>query len=101
MTLNSARAILKEALAKKQFIIANLTRAGLGEIGGGHHSPIAAYDEQSDRFLFLDVARYKYPAAWVATSDLWNAIHTLDGGVYRGFITITSPPAPRHTPQNP
>lgn len=26
--------------------------------GAGHHSPIGAYDEETDRVLVLDVARY-------------------------------------------
>ena len=29
------------------------------------HSPLGAYDEKADRFLILDVARYKYPPVWV------------------------------------
>lgn len=53
------------------------------------NSPLAAYDLQSDRFLLLDVARYKYPAYWVKTEDLWNAVNTKDDNTYRGFIMIS------------
>jgi len=31
----------------------------LQEPGGGHHSPIAAYNAQADAALVLDVSRYK------------------------------------------
>jgi hypothetical protein len=84
----SFRKILKMALANQQFVIVNFLRTGLHEKGGGHHSPLAAYDERTDRFLLLDVARYKYPAIWVSTTDLWNAVYTLDGQTYRGFVVI-------------
>ena len=33
---------------------------------------MAAYAR--DRVLILDGARYRYPAVWVATADLWRAI---------------------------
>ena len=34
---------------------------------GGHISPLAAYDAETDRLLILDVSRYKYPPVWVTT----------------------------------
>ena len=89
LTLVKTRKILMDALAKQKPIIANILRTGLNQVGGGHHSPIAAYDKQSDRFLFLDVARYKYHASWVKTSDLWTAINTMDHGASRGFIIVS------------
>lgn len=88
LTLKKFRMLLKNALAHHQFIIINFLRTELHQEGGGHHSPIAAYDEQTDRFLLLDVARYKYPAYWAKTRDLWQAMHTMDGNHYRGFIII-------------
>jgi Phytochelatin synthase len=33
----------------------------IGQEQGGHISPLAAYDAETDRFLILDVSRYKYP----------------------------------------
>ncbi len=89
LSLEKTRTILREALGKQQPVIINILRTGMNQIGGGHFSPLAAYDSESDRFLFLDVARYKYPASWVKTSDLWNAINTVDNGSYRGFIVIS------------
>ena len=80
--------ILKKAISNGQFVIVNFLRSGLNQVGGGHHSPVAAYDEKQDRFLMLDVARYKYPAYWVKTKDLWQATHTKDGDTWRGFIII-------------
>lgn len=89
LTLDKARQLLKNALLNQQFIIVNFLRAELQQAGGGHHSPIAAYDIKTDRFLLLDVARYKYPAYWVKTEDLWKAMNTKDEDKYRGFILIS------------
>jgi hypothetical protein len=35
----------------------NFHRSALGEVGGGHMSPLAAYEPRSDSFLLLDVSR--------------------------------------------
>jgi hypothetical protein len=39
---------------------------------------LAAYDAAADRFLILDVARYKYPPVWVKASELFDAMNTAD-----------------------
>lgn len=72
------------------YIIVNFLRTGLGEQGGGHLSPLVAYDKKSDRFLMLDVARYRYPSVWVKTQDLWNAMDTFDKNthIYRGMVIV-------------
>jgi len=46
---------------------------------GGHAAKkrlahLAAYDAGHDRFLVLDVSRYKYPPVWVSTTDLFAAM---------------------------
>jgi len=58
---------------------------------GGHISPIAAYNEESDRLLILDVSRYKYPPVWVKTEELWQAMATVDSvsGKTRGFVLVS------------
>lgn len=89
LTLEEFRQIVKSAISNQKFIIVNFLRTKLHQIGGGHHSLLAAYDKRTDRFLLLDVARYKYPVYWVKTEDLWKAIYTKDEGRYRGFIIIT------------
>jgi hypothetical protein len=72
------------------YIIVNFLRTALGQTGGGHMSPLAAYDKQTDRFLVLDVSRYRYPPVWVKTRDIWKAMNTYDEGAkaYRGFIRV-------------
>jgi Phytochelatin synthase len=66
-------------------------RKTIGQERGGHISPIAAYNQRTDRFLILDVSRYKYPPVWVKAIDLWQAIKTTDSdsGKTRGFVLVT------------
>jgi hypothetical protein len=69
----------REALAAPgRFVIVNYLRKAIGQKKGGHISPLAAFDAESDRFLILDVARYKYPPVWVKTVELFAAMNTQD-----------------------
>lgn len=73
------------------FIIINYLRKAIGQKTGGHISPLAAYNQETDRFLILDVSRYKYPPVWVKTEDLWKAMNTVDStsGKTRGFVFVS------------
>ncbi|MCV3216990.1 phytochelatin synthase family protein [Plectonema radiosum NIES-515] len=52
---------------------------------------LQASNEQTDRFLILDVSRYKYPPVWVKAADLWKAMSTTDSesGKTRGFVFVS------------
>ncbi len=79
--------------AKNHFVVVNYLRRALGQERGGHISPLAAYDAKSDRFLILDVARYKYPPVWVTASDLFDAMNTTDAdndNKTRGYVLIAN-----------
>ena len=83
--------------SRNHFVIVNYFRKALGQERGGHISPLAAYDEKSDRFLILDVARYKYPPVWATTSDLFDAMNTPDpdnDSKTRGYVLISNQAAP-------
>ena len=91
--VDAFRAAASAALAgKDRYVIVNYSRTALGQEKYGHISPLAAYDAKEDRFLILDVARYKYPPVWVRTSDLFGAMNTPDmsnGGKTRGYVLVT------------
>ena len=74
----------------RDLVLVNYQRKALKQNGGGHISPIAAYHQESDRFLILDVAAYRYPSVWVKASQLWQAIDSLDSTSERsrGFILV-------------
>ena len=91
LDLDGFRAIASAALSDpKARVIVNFHRSYLGQEGAGHHSPLAAYDATSDRFLLLDVARYRLPPVWASATDLWAAMNTEDGDAKanRGFLVI-------------
>jgi hypothetical protein len=86
---NQARGALA---APGQFVIVNYLRKAIGQERGGHISPLAAFDAESDRFLILDVARYKYPPVWVKTTELFAAMNTQDSdneNKTRGYVLIS------------
>ncbi len=76
-SLDAFRSKLKNALIDG-FVVINFDRKGINEVGGGHFSPIAAYSPDNDRFLMMDVARYKYPSVWVTAADLFRASLAVD-----------------------
>ena len=90
--LDAFRAAARDYLAAKDhFVIVNYLRKAIGQQTGGHISPLAAYDAKVDRFLILDVARYKYPPVWVKASDLFDAMNTTDAvndNKTRGYVLV-------------
>lgn len=84
----TAVAMLEE---NERFILVNYLRKAIGQEAGGHISPLAAYDEDTDRFLILDVSRYKYPPVWVGAETLFAAMNTPDSdndNRSRGYVTV-------------
>lgn len=91
-SLEQFRKLVAENLKQpKNFVVINYLRKEIGQEKGGHISPLAAYNEQTDRFLIMDVSRYKYPPVWVKTTDLWKAMATTDSvsGKTRGFVFVS------------
>jgi hypothetical protein len=91
-SLDAFRDSARSYLAKPgHFVVVNYLRKAIRQEVGGHISPLAAYDADTDRFLILDVARYKYPPVWVTAADLFAAMNTPDndnGGRSRGFVLV-------------
>lgn len=95
-SIDDFRALAARALGSSgSYVVVNYLRRALGEELGGHISPLGAFDAKTDRFLVLDVARYKYPPVWVKTADLYSAMNTVDAdneGRRRGFALIWKGP---------
>lgn len=89
-TVVSFREEAHEALKRGGQVGVNFARPGLGMLGGGHWSPLGAYNQEEDRFLLLDVSKYKYPPVWASTDDIFSAMDTIDStsGMTRGYIII-------------
>jgi hypothetical protein len=89
--IDSFRSIAQRNLMTDgDFVLVNYQRAELGQVEMGHISPLAAYHAETDRFLILDVAAYKYPPVWVSAKELWNAMSAPVGSSprTRGFIVV-------------
>ena len=89
--LDDFRTQARAALASgTQFVIINFHRDPLEQVGGSHFSPLAAYHQGSDRFLVLDVARFRYPPYWITAERLFAAMQTVDGVSQqtRGYLLI-------------
>lgn len=74
-----------------KIILINFCRNVIGEVGCGHFSPLAAYNQSVDKFLILDVARYKYPPVWVSTKELYQSMSEgLDSlsNMHRGYLVV-------------
>lgn len=91
MTDDEIRALMISALTdSEKGLIALYSRQGLKQLGDGHWSPVVAYDERTDSFLILDVARHKYPPVWVDAAAFINSMRVPDGELSRGFLILRS-----------
>lgn len=88
------RFVIEGLKNRNNFILVNYLRSAMGQQTGGHISPIAAYDSRTDRFLILDVARYKYQPVWVYASSLFGSMDTIDSSIgnnnrTRGYVSVS------------
>ena len=91
--LESFRSTVVEATgAASEFLVLNYCRAVLGQTGGGHFSPVAAYHAASDSALVLDVARFKYPPYFVPLPLLYDSMSAEDPstGRARGYLRVAA-----------
>jgi len=92
-TLDAFRAAALDTMRQSNVIV-NVLRARLGQGGadsGGHISPLAAYNAEADRFLMMDVARYKFLPSWITARQLFYAMQAVDpsSGKSRGFLLVS------------
>ncbi|MGX9459528.1 phytochelatin synthase family protein (plasmid) [Photobacterium damselae subsp. damselae] len=79
-----------EALSSSnRYLAVNYSRRKVGQHGGGHISPVAAYDKDSDSFLVLDVNTVDHMWHWVDSNKLIKAMNTSDGKHYRGYVIVS------------
>jgi hypothetical protein len=74
-----------------QFAIVNYQRAAVGQKGGGHISPLGAYDALSDSFLVLDVNPAVAGWVWMPAATLVKGMRTFDMVENRGYVLVHAP----------
>ena len=81
-------------------VLVNYLRKSIHQRTGGHISPVAAYDAETDRALVMDVSTYKYPPVWVRLPDLFRAMNTVDSSANktRGWVHVMRAPTQEATP---
>jgi Phytochelatin synthase len=85
------RTDLAENLKRRgDYVVVNYWREAAGQQGGGHISPLAAYDPESDSFLVLDVNPASAGWVWMPTVTLIKGMRTFDRVENRGYIHVES-----------
>ncbi len=81
--------IISNLATADDYVVVNYARGILGQPGGGHISPLGAYDETTDSLLVLDVNPNDGKGwAWVPGDALFAAMRTRDSSENRGFLLI-------------
>jgi hypothetical protein len=74
------------------YAVVNYRRQAVGQTGGGHISPVGAYDAVSDSFLVLDVNPTSAAWVWMPTATLVNGMRTFDTVENRGYVLVGEAP---------
>jgi hypothetical protein len=82
------KALLENLRTPGDYAVVNYFRPELGQKGGGHISPLGAYDSKSDSFLILDVNPNAQKWVWVPTALLVKAMRTKDAAENRGYLLV-------------
>ena len=70
------------------YVVVNYRRKDVGQQGGGHISPLAAYDADSDSVLVMDVNPASAGWVWMPVATLIKGMRTLDTVENRGYILV-------------
>jgi hypothetical protein len=70
------------------FVVVGYHRKAVGQPGGGHISPLAAYDQESDSFLVLDVNPSSAGWVWMPAATLVKGMRTFDTVENRGYVHV-------------
>lgn len=80
--------IIRNLKHADDYVIVNYHRASVGQKGGGHISPLAAYDAVSDSVLILDVNPAYEGWVWMPLAVLIRGMRTRDVIENRGYIAV-------------
>lgn len=79
---------IKNLERKDDYILINYKRSELGQEGGGHISPIGAFDPVTQRILIMDVNPNNASWVWVKLETAFKAMKTFDTIENRGYVLI-------------
>lgn len=70
------------------YVVVNYRRRDVGQQGGGHISPLGAYDAESDSVLVMDVNPASAGWVWMPIATLIKGMRTFDTVENRGYIVV-------------
>ena len=70
------------------YVLVNYRREAVGQRGGGHISPLGAWDAASDSFLVLDVNPAAAGWVWMPFETLVRGMRTHDTVENRGYVLV-------------
>jgi hypothetical protein len=70
------------------YVVVNYRRKDVGQQGGGHISPLGAYDAESDSVLVMDVNPASAGWVWMPIATLIKGMRTFDTVENRGYILV-------------
>ena len=89
MSLDAIRAALVDNLSRPgDYVIVNYRRDLVGQKGGGHISPLGAYDAETDSFLVMDVNPASAGWVWMPATTLVKGMRSFDTTENRGYVTV-------------
>lgn len=71
------------------YVVVNYRREAVGQQGGGHISPLGAYDNATDSFLVLDVNPSAAGWVWMPAITLIKGMRTFDTVENRGYVLVS------------
>jgi hypothetical protein len=86
------RELVANLATPDDYVVINYFRPALDQQGGGHLSPLGAYDKKSDSFLVLDVNPNGHTWVWVPAALLIKAMRTPDVNENRGYVLVREGP---------
>ena len=72
------------------YVVVNYRRKDVGQQGGGHISPLGAYDAESDSVLIMDVNPASAGWVWMPVATLIKGMRTFDMVENRGYVLVQS-----------
>jgi hypothetical protein len=82
------RELIANLSSPDDYVLVNYFRPTVGQVGGGHISPLGAYDKTSDSFLVLDVNPNGHPWVWIPAPLLIQSMRTHDVNENRGYVLV-------------
>lgn len=80
------RDLVENLKRRGDYAIVTYSRRAVGQQGGGHISPLAAYDAESDSFLVLDVNPVSAGWVWMPSAILIKGMRSFDTLENRGYV---------------